>query len=146
MDGGIKHDDGKAPLWLVPWEVIRDHIREPAAEGMAWGLMSWVRRENGHVRAIQDSLTPRLVESAAHVLGFGMGKYDALNWEQGLRFTRVASAGLRHALWLPNEDPNDPESGLPHLSHLACNVIFAITLGCRFSCTEWDDRPAREAS
>lgn len=138
--GGTKYDDGKAPLWLVPWEALRDRVA-PDCAVMACALVSWARREEGSSSRLRSTLSPERVAGAAEVLAFGAEKYAAWNWEKGFKFTRVASAGLRHALWIPNDGPTDPESGLSHSYHLACNVIFAVTLDERHSSTEWDDRP-----
>lgn len=63
----------------------------------------------------------------AKVLDFGAKKYTAHNWRKGFLYSRVASATLRHLYaWLRGED-NDPESGLSHLAHAGCNILFLIT-------------------
>ena len=42
---------------------------------------------------------------------------------------RIRDAMLRHCLrYIENPDGLDEESGLPHLSHLACNIAFLIEL------------------
>jgi hypothetical protein len=75
------------------------------------------------------SLMPfEAVEEINKVLEFGARKYAAHNWTQGdgFRYTRVLSSLFRHLFaWSRGEDL-DPESGLSHLAHAGCNVIFLI--------------------
>lgn len=60
------------------------------------------------------------------VLGFGATKYDEWNWKGGFKWTRVASAVLRHIFaWLGGED-KDTETGLSHLAHAACGLLFLL--------------------
>jgi hypothetical protein len=75
------------------------------------------------------SLMPfEAVEEINKVLEFGAKKYAAHNWRTGtgFRYTRVLSSLLRHTFsWARGEDL-DPESGLSHLAHMGCNVVFLI--------------------
>lgn len=72
------------------------------------------------------SLVPtQIIRDIAAVREYGNKKYgDPNNWRK-VEEQRYIDALLRHTLafW---EDPNgvDAESGLPHLSHIACNVAF----------------------
>lgn len=62
----------------------------------------------------------------AKVLDFGQKKYATWNWKGGFKWSRVASAVLRHIFsWLSGED-KDPETGLSHLAHAGCGIIFLI--------------------
>lgn len=62
------------------------------------------------------------------VLEFGAKKYTANNWKigKGLGTKRVLNACLRHIFAYMRGEKLDPESGLPHLSHAACNILFSI--------------------
>lgn len=75
------------------------------------------------------SLMPfEAIEEINKVLDFGAKKYAAHNWRTGtgFRYTRVLSSLLRHTFaWARGEDL-DPESGLSHLAHMGCNVVFLI--------------------
>lgn len=70
-----------------------------------------------------------LIRAVAAVREYGTSKYhDPDNWRR-VEAQRYRDALYRH--WLAYlEDPGgvDPESGLPHLWHLACNVDFLIEL------------------
>jgi hypothetical protein len=62
----------------------------------------------------------------AEVLTYGKTKYDANNWRKGMKWTRVSSAVLRHIFaWLGGQD-KDPETGISHLAHAACGLIFLL--------------------
>ena len=62
----------------------------------------------------------------AKVLEFGSHKYDAWNWKGGFKWTRLGSAVLRHVFaWLGGED-KDSETGLSHLAHASCGLMFLL--------------------
>jgi hypothetical protein len=133
---GMKFDTGKAPLWIVPWEALEPMIPEPARR-RAFILSKWVRRELQC--PIGALMLPYMVQHASEIMIFGAKKYAPYNWEKGILFTRIASAGLRHAL---EYGADDPDSGMPHEWHLDCNVLFAATFEARGELyREFDDRP-----
>lgn len=62
----------------------------------------------------------------AKVLEYGSRKYSSWNWKGGFKWSRLASASLRHLFaWIGGED-KDPETGISHLAHAACNLLFLI--------------------
>ncbi|UXN05240.1 dATP/dGTP diphosphohydrolase domain-containing protein [Bartonella sp. HY761] len=84
-----------------------------------------------------DSGKPRLdllpVEpllQIAKVLAFGAQKYGDHNWRSqtdgGFVWGRLYAATLRHLFAFWNGEDLDAESGLPHLAHAACNIIFLL--------------------
>lgn len=73
------------------------------------------------------SLVPfEALEGMAQVLTFGSQKYAAWNWTEGAGFkwTRLVSSCLRHLFAFARGEDNDPESGLSHISHAQCNLLF----------------------
>lgn len=64
------------------------------------------------------------VLALAKVLGYGAVKYDPRNWEKGMDWGRVFGALQRHLAAFWGGEANDPESGLPHLAHAACCLMF----------------------
>lgn len=71
---------------------------------------------------------PSLILGVAKVLTYGAKKYKANNWRKTPDVERYISAAERHLMaWKAGEEL-DPESGLHHLEHLACNVAFLIEL------------------
>lgn len=68
---------------------------------------------------------PALTE-IAKVLDFGSRKYAAWNWKGGFAWSRLAGALLRHIFaWLGGED-KDVETGLSHLAHAGCCLMFLL--------------------
>lgn len=67
------------------------------------------------------------VSAIVEVLEYGAQKYAPDNWrkvENGRE--RYANAALRHIMaWLGGERC-DPESGLPHLAHAGCCILFLL--------------------
>lgn len=75
-----------------------------------------------------DLLPWEALEDVTRVMMFGAGKYGEDNWRKGLSRPRLFSAALRHlTAWLKDPKTPDAESGLPHLAHAACCVLFALT-------------------
>lgn len=73
------------------------------------------------------SLVPfEALEGMANVLTFGAKKYAAWNWQLGggFKWTRVLASTFRHLFAFARGEDNDPESGLSHISHAQCNLLF----------------------
>ena len=71
-----------------------------------------------------DLIDPEFLVDLGEVLKFGARKYAAHNWRGGISFSRILGASLRHLLAIMQGEDFDPESGLRHSAHLACNVMF----------------------
>ena len=70
-----------------------------------------------------------LVEAVASVREYGVAKYhDPDNWKK-VEPQRYRDAMFRHWLAYLKGEKLDPESGLPHLHHCACNLAFLIEMG-----------------
>jgi len=74
------------------------------------------------------SLLPwKQVEQVTKVLTFGAKKYGALSWQNIPEpRSRYFDATIRHLVAWKNGEVNDPESGLHHLAHAACNLFFLM--------------------
>lgn len=72
-----------------------------------------------------DLLDPEALEGVARVLSFGARKYAEHNWRKGLAISRLLGAALRHIFAHLRGEDLDPESGLMHLDHAACCLMFA---------------------
>lgn len=84
---GVKHDEGKYPLHLLPVEVL---------------------------------------EEVSRVLDFGSRKYQDWNWAKGFKWSRLYSASLRHLFAHMRGEDKDPETGISHLAHATCNLLFLM--------------------
>lgn len=68
----------------------------------------------------------RATEEVAKVLAFGAKKYDAWNWKKGFAWSRLIGAALRHLFAFARGEDKDAETGLSHLAHAACCVLFLL--------------------
>lgn len=68
------------------------------------------------------------VEEINKVLEFGAQKYAAHNWctGSGFKYSRVLNSLLRHVFAFMRGEDCDPESGLSHMAHAGCNVLFIL--------------------
>jgi hypothetical protein len=65
-----------------------------------------------------------VLEEVAKVLQFGAKKYAPNNWRAGFVYSRLFGALLRHLFaWWRGQD-TDPETGLSHLAHAGCCLLF----------------------
>lgn len=86
-----------------------------------------------------DLIPPTPLFLLAQVYTYGIGKYDDRNWEEGLDYSRVFAAIMRHLWkWWGGEE-NDKESNLSHLAHAAWGC-FALLEYC-YRETGTDNRP-----
>ena len=77
-------------------------------------------------KARMDLLSPIGMARLSEVLRFGAsgGKYEDHNWRKGLQWSRVIGATLRHLFSFMGGEDKDPESGLSHVAHAMCNLMF----------------------
>lgn len=69
-------------------------------------------------------ISTRFLKGLAQVLTFGAHKYAVHNWRKGLATSRLYDALQRHLTdWNDGQDL-DPESGLSHLYHASCCLMF----------------------
>jgi hypothetical protein len=65
------------------------------------------------------------------VLMFGMSRYGRNNWTKGMDWTRLSDAAIRHIIaWQQGQD-RDEESGIHHLAHAACGLLFLVAYSIR---------------
>ena len=92
----------------------------------------WVKPSE-EAKADQGKVRPTLVPTSlvwavAKIREYGCKKYkDPDNWKQ-VEPQRYRDALYRHLLAYYGGEKTDPESGLPHLWHIACNIAFLIEL------------------
>ena len=68
------------------------------------------------------------LEAIAHVFKFGADKYSRDNWQAVVTDdpSRYIDAALRHIYAHADGEPDDPESGLPHLAHAGACICFLL--------------------
>lgn len=85
-----------------------------------------------------DLLSRIWLEGTADVLAYGAKKYAAHNWRKGIQFSRLLASVQRHILAFQDGEDLDPETGLSHLFHASCGLMFLSDLAVRKP--EMDDR------
>ncbi|MET3559775.1 hypothetical protein ABID39_000452 [Bartonella japonica] len=86
-----------------------------------------------------ELIPPSQLMEIGRVLEFGAKKYGANNWRNGMHWSRLQGAALRHLLAWSEGENTDSESGLSHLAHAACCILFLME--CEAKQIGHDDRP-----
>lgn len=73
-----------------------------------------------------DLLDGLALEEVGRVLDFGATKYAPNNWREGICKGRLLAAAIRHIYASARGETKDPESGLSHLAHAMCCLMFAL--------------------
>lgn len=92
------------------------------------GLPQGLKYDYGKPR--MDLLPFDALYEVAKVLSFGTEKYSENSWKK-VEAKRYEAAMLRHLAQYKAGELLDKESGLTHLSHLACNALFILALSCQ---------------
>lgn len=119
-----------------PHSILKLYVTHPPCDGCKASLLA----DNIDYEVMGDflkfdsnkprlSLVPSsLVIGVAKVLTYGAKKYKPDNWRKVKSRERYIDALERHLLAYKSGEELDPESGLHHLEHLACNAAFLIEL------------------
>lgn len=81
-----------------------------------------LRYNQGKLRL--DLLPENALRDVAKVFTMGAEKYGDNNWRRGMRWNNVVASLERHLSAFKRGEDFDPESGLPHISHLVANGLF----------------------
>ena len=77
-----------------------------------------------------DLLPLGAVADLVRVLTFGATKYGPHSWRHVPNAQdRYYAAALRHLVAWRQGEEFDAESGLPHLAHAMCNLVFLLEFG-----------------
>lgn len=85
-----------------------------------------------------DLLTPYGLEKVAQVMTYGKQKYGANNWRGGIAYSRLLAATMRHLNAYRKGQSLDPETGISHIAHAACNLFMLMEF--EETRTDLDDR------
>lgn len=88
-----------------------------------------------------ELLSTSALNELGRVLGYGAEKYARNNWREGIVYSRLVSATMRHLLAFNDGEDLDPETGLSHVAHAMCSLMFLEEL--RRERPELDDRRQR---
>jgi len=88
-------------------------------------LDDYYQRKNDQGKLAWDLLPLDALEGIVRVLEFGARKYSADSWKQVENAGRRYKAAMRrHQVAIDAGEMIDPETGLPHIYHVACNAMF----------------------
>lgn len=73
-----------------------------------------------------DLLSAEALTQIASVMSHGASKYGDHNWRKGIAWSRVMAAILRHLQAFNAGEDLDPESGVSHLAHAGCGIMFLL--------------------
>ena len=74
-----------------------------------------------------DLIDPDWLEDVGRVMGFGAKKYAPNNWKiVPNAIERYEAAAFRHMSKYKQGQKIDPEFGVHHLAHAACNILFLL--------------------
>lgn len=71
-----------------------------------------------------ELISPWAMGGLAAVLTFGATRYSKNNWRKGLSWAETLGSLKRHIAEFEKGIDTDPDSGLPHIDHALCNVVF----------------------
>jgi hypothetical protein len=67
------------------------------------------------------------LEEVVKVLAYGLKKYERDNWKHVPdAMQRYEAAGFRHRVARLQGEANDPETGISHLAHEVCCLLFQL--------------------
>lgn len=125
--------------WDCLWSKCNSEVESCASYGDENGnLTKWEPAESGAPGAsCKDDagklrltlVPPSLVEAVACVRMFGTQKYENPESWREIEDERILDAVYRHWNAFLMGEKCDPESGLSHLWHMACNLAFLIERG-----------------
>lgn len=164
--GGLRYNEGKNRLDLVPLNLILgrnspvklDETNEESIElifnraCISWLQGTFKPHDVYHLGKMLECVGELLkrqyeyssVESALEieigaVLTAGAKKYDDNNWRRGMKWSVCYGCIRRHFVnGYQQGKERDDETGLPHLAHVACNILFLMEY--RTTCPELDNR------
>ena len=87
--------------------------------------MSGVKHDQSKVRL--ELLPWEALWEIGKVLTFGAEKYGDRNWKEGMKWSRLQGAATRHLSQWALRENGDDETGLSHLAHAGCCILFLLT-------------------
>lgn len=135
-DETFGQENRKKAARLMGYEVVEDEMREEMREPQLNAEKEEANMDKPDQQAKADQGKPHpsyvpvaLIEGVMAVREYGNQKYhDPDNWKQ-VEPERYHQAMLRHILAAWNDPYKiDPESGLPHIAHVATNIGFLLEM------------------
>jgi hypothetical protein len=156
FDHAYKSHNEKVAYTRSPWglpteemtdEAVRDRLQSmfPAPQQGIGDVNSKAKGSGARYNTGKPdySLIPlNTLEDEVRVWMYGKDKYAAFNWMKGMAWSVPFACALRHLTAWQRGEQLDPESGLPHLAHVMCNIRMLTLYEKTYP--EGDDRPPQE--
>lgn len=140
---GARFNDGKPPLDLIPLRIVAGAWRRAGRAGPALHalelLADWQEGDSEERLYAALRVLGNPFHEAARVLEYGKRKYAAWNWSKGMAWSVCLGCAARHLEQILGGEELDGESGLLHVGHVGCNLIFLLQFHRTYP--EGDDRP-----
>lgn len=128
---GARYNENKTPFDLLPLYFIPPTIDSLQFTPMQHDALTCFKciaefqktRNESHLDDAMFALKSYW-KNSADVFGYGASKYTPWNWVKGMSWSTVIGCIARHSFAIFDGEYNDPESNLPHVGHLLCNVIM----------------------
>lgn len=144
---GARYNTGKMRVDLIPFWIISEY-EDNQFEGELTPELDealTILRQMGHWQARTCSAAKALESmddpwaGGAAVFDYGAKKYADWNWTKGMPWSVPAACAVRHLLAILRGESHDKESGLPHIGHVASNLVMLAHYEVYYQ--EGDDRP-----
>jgi hypothetical protein len=126
---GARFNDGKPPMELIPLALLEGHFTDWRSNFVVDLAVFAETRERLRLYEAWERVAFELrwaglslLELEARVFGYGAKKYAPFNWTKGMPWSVPVACIIRHLMAIERGEENDPESGLPHVGHIACNL------------------------
>lgn len=125
----MRMDDDGAPPVPVPDLLLYD------SEGKFIPYADNPERQRSVQGGVKDNRSKSRVDlipgvalmAVGQVMAKGAEKYKPHNWRLGLSYSDTLGSALRHLFAFNEGEDLDPETGLSHVAHAACQVLFLLT-------------------
>jgi len=129
-------------------EQIGEHVEDDSELPQQWAVEDYDNQDT-HIdspafvkyddqKRRYDLIPYDALEEIVKVLEAGAEKYSDNNWARGCVWSRYWSACMRHVTAWWRGESADPETGLSHLAHAGCCILFLLAFELRNAGT--DDR------
>ena len=121
---GARFNDGKPDLSLIPPTMLPHSHADHYTLLASLEALMFDNQISGIAQWREDQMEVNY-DVCAKVFEYGKRKYAAWNWAKGMAWSIPIACALRHAHALFEKgELLDPESGLPHIGHILCNLVM----------------------
>lgn len=104
------------------WSLVDFNSFLPTVKVLEYGALKYTIWENKDGKRMSGLDTIEL--KGEEKLNLKLIRSGENQWKDGFPISSIVDSLLRHALALASGEWLDPESGLPHVGHIGCNIMF----------------------